>query len=37
MNRIAAPYIANLYEYGAYKGLNEKRLRKFLHKPDLDV
>ena len=37
MKNIAAPYIANLYDYGSYHGIDEKSLRKFLVNGDLEV
>lgn len=37
MKKISAPYIANLYEYGSYHGIDENTLRRFLNKVDLDV
>jgi len=37
MKNISAPYIANLYEYGSYHGIEENTLRRFLTNTDLDV
>ena len=37
MEKIAAPYIANLYEYGSFQGIKEKILRDYLLDKDLDV
>ncbi len=37
MENISAPYIANLYEYGSYHGIDENTLRRFLNKINLDV
>jgi len=37
MKNISAPYIANLYDYGSYHGIDEKSLRRFLANVDLNV
>ncbi|UTW64112.1 AraC family transcriptional regulator ligand-binding domain-containing protein [bacterium SCSIO 12741] len=37
MDRVAAPFVASLYEYASLIGVDENRLRSQLNQPDVDL